>query len=352
MKASKILSIILIVTTTILFLQGCKKDDINDTQNNDLELVETDYPGIMMTLAAISYASDGYDETTIRNHINNLLLEKDLATGGNWKLAWGPGISSDSANMAFVAIANTNPISYAIVIRGTNPHSIDGVLQDLDVFKLVPFPGGENNDSIAEGAGKGLSNILSTVDAKTNRSLEYFLDSLPSSQSIPLFVTGHSQGGYLAPLVAYWVMKKQKFINKFMIKTFTFAGPTVWNYGFVKNFNSVLSEQNGVISMYVNDLDVIPYFWYNLPGISNNNIPVKVPQEILFGYNLSDSTLKHKKIYYHNLVDATPIGSIAIDTTEHPITSADSNSWYKKWMAVEHNHNNYLLLLGEKQVTF
>ncbi len=342
----------LLLSVLIISSMGCKKDNVSDSPNQDLELQETDYPGIMMTLAAISYASDGFTETTIRNDIVQLLKEKELGTKGNWKLVWGPGISPDSANMAFVAKADTDPVSFALVLRGTNPHSPDGVLQDLDAFKLVRYPGGETNDSISHGAELGMSNILNTADARTNRSLEWFLDSIPSEPKTTIFVTGHSQGGYLAPIMAYWVMNNQSFNNKFIVRTYTYAGPTVWNYGFTKNFKTSLSQNGGSLNMYVNKLDVIPYFWYNLPAIKENHIPVTVPGDIYFGYNLSDSTLKHKKIKYCSLADTISIGSIAIDTTEHPQTSVDSNAWYKKWMAVEHNHNNYLLLLGENPVPF
>ena len=352
MNTKTLLLLIVVSVTTIFVISGCKKDDVNDSQNQNVELVETDYPGIMMTLSAISYASDGFTETTIRSHINELLKDTDLATAGNWKRVWGPGISPDSANLAFVAKVNTNPVSYAIVIRGTNPHSPAGIEQDLEALKLVPFQGGETNDSIAHGAEAGMINILNTTDALTKRSLEWFLDSIPSVSKIPLFVTGHSQGGYLAPIMAYWVMKNHNFNNKFTVRTYTYAGPTVWNSGFVQNFKTSLTQNGGSINMYVNSLDVIPYFWYNIPGIEENHIPVTVPEEISLGYNVSESILKDNKIKYHQLTDTISIGSIAIDTTEHPQTSADSTAWYKKWVAVEHNHNNYLKLLGEKQVNF
>lgn len=352
MNTKTILSTIILLAIIIFFSSGCEKDKTTTSENPPLELEEMDYPGIMMTLSAISYASDSFSESKIRNHIIELLAETDMGTKGNWKLAWGPGISPDSANLAFVAKADTDPVSYALVIRGTNPHSVHGVVQDADVFKLVPFPGGEANDSISRGAGHGMTNILNTTDAHTNRSLEWFLDSLPSAQKTTFFVTGHSQGGYLAPIMAYWVMKNQKFTNKFTVRTLTFAGPTVGNYGLSQNFDSTLNNQGGSLQMYVNDLDVIPYFWYNIPGLKENSIPVTVPSEIALGYSISETALTVEKIKYYRLANPISIGAIAIDTTEKPQTTADSNAWYKKWTAVEHNHNNYLLLLDEKPMPF
>lgn len=48
-----------------------------------------------------------------------------------------------------------------------------------------------------------------------------------------------------------------------------------------------------------------------------NHIPITVPEEISFGYNISESILKDNKIRYHQLTDTISLGSIAIDTSEH-----------------------------------
>ena len=104
--------------------------------------------------------------------------------------------------------------------------------------------------------------------------------------------------------------------------------------------------------MIVNSLDVIPYFWSDLPGIIDNHIPVAVPASLTQAYMLADTLLMGFGLTYYNVTHDSVIGFIPVDPPQHPQTHADSIAYYKKWAEVEHNHNNYLYLLGEPLLPF
>jgi len=81
--------------------------------------------------------------------------------------------------------------------------------------------------------------------------LEDFLGSISYGIKIPLFVTGHSQGGSLAPLMAYWLVKESNFADKFIFNTIAFAGPGVVNQKFKEHFWAALPS-DGSFKMMVN----------------------------------------------------------------------------------------------------
>jgi len=120
--------------------------------------------------------------------------------------------------------------------------------------------------------------------------------------------------------MAYWLVKNHNFTDKFIFNTVAFAGPDVVNKRFRDHFLTALPP-DGSFHMMVNSLDVIPYLWADLPGISANSIPVHVPHDYKEGLRLADSLLQFLGIKYYNITH---------------------------WVGVEHNHDNYLKLLGVK----
>lgn len=335
--------IFIFLMSLIILSEGCKKESEPDSPLPGLE--EPNISGVMMTMAAISYTADSLSDSIIKDSIRILLSNETLATEGKWDLVWGPGISPNNENLSYVAKYNSgeNP-AYAIAIRGTNINSIGNILIDLEVFTLVDFPYGMPGDSIGKGPMKGFNNLLNSQDSLTGATLEDFLKSLISSEKIPLYITGHSQGGGLAPLLAYWLYTNEALKDKFIFSTYAFAGPGWFNKSFKDNFLSN-APADASFSMQVNSLDMIPYGYSNLSGIINGNIPVKVPSAYRLAINIANSLLTDEGIVYYNIAVADTIGFIPISGNS-PIT--DSLKWYNHWLMVEHNHNNYLKLLEVK----
>ncbi|MFH1297619.1 MAG: lipase family protein, partial [Bacteroidota bacterium] len=298
MKKRPILSTLIILFIFILFSGGCQKQQANYTPIPPPGLEFPNFPGEMMTLSAISYIAEGLSTSVVKDSIILLLADTSLATAGKWQLAWGPGISPGNANLAFVAKSSTQkgPV-YVIAIRGTSVKSIKDILEDLIAFSLVQFPYGEAGDSVAKGMMEGLTALLLSKDPVKGTTLEKFLLSTNANEKIPLFITGHSQGGGLAPLMAYWLMTNVNLKDKFVFNTYAFAGPGIVNKSFRDNFMNALPP-DASFQMLVNPIDVIPWFWTDLPGITANNIPVAVPWPYRFLLSVAEGALQVAGITY------------------------------------------------------
>lgn len=344
MKTNNYLFLFSILLSVIILSEGCKKDE----DPPKLIIEEMNLSGDMMTLSAIAYVSESKPES-IKDSIEYYLNDASLTTKGNWKLVWGPGIpDNDSTSNLVYVVKNSalSPEAYAIVIRGTNTKSIFDIVEDINVFKMTQFTFGKSEDSVAQGAMDGFNNLISAKDKATGTILEEFLNSVSTSQKVPLYVTGHSQGGGLAPMIAYWLVSKDEYQDKFETASYAFAGPGWFNKSFTENFKSALASDEHFIMM-VNSLDMIPHGYADLPGINSKNIPVHVPLLYRTVIALTDSTLKSLKLKYYNVTVADTIGHIPITATvPGGITPADTIQWYDHWLMVEHSHNSYLELLN------
>lgn len=343
MKFIKLL-LLLPLFTFLILSESCKKDE----KQEPVTLIEQmNLAGDMMTLSAIAYIAGDQSNDVIKDSIQYYLNDTSLTTKGNWKLVWGPGISEFNTNLSYIVKnESTTPEAYAVVIRGTNINSVFDILEDLNVFKMAHFPYGQTEDSTCKGAMDGFNNLLGSTDDVTGTTMETYLTSLPTTSKVPLFVTGHSQGGGLAPMIAYWIITKNEFREKFECATYAFAGPGWFNKSFKENFINALAQEYH-FKMMVNSLDMIPYGYANLPGINSRNIPVHVPFPYRVLIGSVDSILSAEKLTYYNIAVADTIGSIPITaSTPGGLTPADTISWYNHWLGVEHSHNSYLKLLN------
>lgn len=338
MKKFPVLPVLVVFIIALFLTNGCKKEPDKPTENANL-------PGVMMTLSSISYTAEGLSASTIKDSIILLLADQTLTTGGDWSLAWGPGISVNNENLVYVA-KSASLSSYAIVIRGTNIHSIGDLIEDFDVFSLVSFPFGKPGDSVSKGAMDGLTSLLGSADPVTGDNLATFLASVASDAKTPLYITGHSLGGALSSLITYWLVTNDQLKDKFVFSTFTFAAPAFVNENFKNNLLSSLPP-DASYTMKINSLDMIPYGYADLEGIITNNIPVHVPFLYRVIITAASDSLKGRGIKYVNIKSADEIGNIPIGTTgPGGISPADTILWYDYWLGVEHSSNNYLKLLG------
>jgi len=360
MKRHALKTAITFLLVSILFT-SCEKN------SNNIALENPDPAAAMMTLCAIGYPNEGASQGEIATSIDHFLGQQSLATNGEWKRVWGPGISLDNENMMYVVKNEKSVVpEYAIAIRGTNLPSIFDIIEDLDVFEMVSFPGGKTGDMVSAGALDGFNFLIKTTDPNDDSlTLEKFLTSLPQVNNTRLFVTGHSQGGSLVPLISYWLINHPDFKNKFNILSYVFAGPGVVNESFKNNFYSS-SQGELTYHSFANTLDVMPYFWSDLLEINSKNIPVHVPHDFRKHIDPSEVKLANRGIKYFKIDEAKPIGNIPIDSSARipikfsnvhspqadtiTIYPSDTTLWYLYWMEKEHNYNNYLKLLGAEPV--
>jgi hypothetical protein len=173
---------------------------------------------------------------------------------GGWQVTWGPALSSDRANMMYVAGSSSG---YAVVIRGTDWSFILDWLEDFTSILLVPAPY-NLNVKIAAGTLIGIE----TLDSLTanGQSLRQYLKTIPSSAR--LYVTGHSLGGCLASAYAPWLVTDGFGGNT--MEVHTFAGPTAGDQSFATYYNTLFGSRS---IRYYNDIDLVPNGWATIPAI-------------------------------------------------------------------------------------
>ncbi len=350
MKKEIKLSFFLLLAILVFF--ACKKNGESILEPIPLpdQGYAVDEAAEIMTLAAIAYIAEGEVDSVIKNSIIFQLKNTALATGGNWKLAWGPGISGNKSNLVYIVVDSTSsPMSYAMVVRGTNVKSIDDIIQDFQTFHFVPFTYGLPGDSIARGSMRGLDSLLIVKDPVTGKTVEGFLNSLPDNGNKKMFITGHSQGGALAPLLAYWFITSSGVVDRYDVEIYAFAGPSVSNQIFKTNFTNSIPA-TGYFHMVANSLDIVPYFWARHDSLVINNIPAPVPWEYRLLIDLMDDFLDNNHIKYAQLADQIYIGSFPPKDTLGNIHPHDTLQWYNYWGLTQHRHNNYLKLLNAQPV--
>jgi hypothetical protein len=350
----KKLYLIIPVILIAIYLYSCSNSPISPTAKGPTNFADgysEDESGVCMTLASLAYVNEN-NSAYIKDSLIVQLSNQNYATNGAWKLAWGPALSSDKANMMYIVKDTVqNPDMYAIAIRGTDWCFLTNIEQDILVYDLVPYTySGNINDSISEGSSDGLTTLLSLRDPVTHKTLVEYLNVLQRPQpgtKHDLFITGHSLGGALATVLTSWFLDKQ-YGNLFNIKSYTFAAPMVGNSGYVQHFNSIISASGSESHRVLNPNDIIPRFMGNVDTILLKQIPIKLPLSVetaLLGVFTYFST---EGIYYYHVGTAQYLGTMQT-------TSCNSGSYfdqYECWVGFEHDHNTYLSLLNAPPTNF
>ncbi len=205
---------------------------------------------IMMVLSGVAY-EDKHD----------IAQSVKAATDHEWAVTWGPEESLDGSNLAYVAQSQVGTNEVALVIRGTNPLDPFSWWEDFDAAKLVDWPyimpGYTAKDAqVSKGLKEGLD--IMAKFTSNGLSLEDYFVQLHSVNA--LYVTGHSLGGGLTPLVASWlqyvIYLSSYPVNSGNIRPYSFAGQTPGNAAFAEYINRSLSH--GRSWRYYNGLDIVP----------------------------------------------------------------------------------------------
>jgi hypothetical protein len=202
---------------------------------------------ILMTLAGIAYGQpsdiSGY-------------LAADTLTNGDWAIAWIAEQVDPPVNFAYIAKSKSSG-AYAIAIRGTYPNPFspaywDDADQDNPIGPMQPWPGSPDAQ-VSGGTWTAFQNLLALSDGAT--TFTQAVAALPSGAKI--YVTGHSLGGTLTPVLALWLTEQ---VSNFDIFAMPFAGMTPGNAAFAALFGPG-TKLDGKVSRYNNSLDSVPYGW-------------------------------------------------------------------------------------------
>lgn len=207
----------------------------------DLDLLAQE----MMTLAGIAYGRPA--------NIPGYLADDTLATRGRWAVHWMPADVDIPVNFAFLA-RNARDGSFAVVIRGTYPNPLNPAYwedagQDSPFGTMVawPYPA-DANALVSKGTWAAFQSVTGLMDTGGGSFVDA-VAALPAGAK--LFVTGHSLGGTLAPVVAQWA---RGLTSRPEVCVYTFAGMTPGNAAFA-------DLVGGATRRYYNDLDSVPYGW-------------------------------------------------------------------------------------------
>jgi hypothetical protein len=338
-----------LVSCLLMQYHGCSSDPISSITGNP-PLFGGFHQGdaaVMMTLSAISYTASGNTNAMqIRDSINLQLQDSNYATGGNWKVAWGPGISPTGSNLIFVAVDSTSDsLSYSICARGTT-FNIANIIEDLDVLTMLKWPFSGSSDSVASGSLYALDTVLNTSDPVTNLSLQAYLNTLVGDKQ-KMYITGHSLGGALATMLTSWFVD-MGFTSKFKLAAYTYAAPTVGNASFVSSYHNKMLATGSQSHRCVNSNDLVPYAWAGLQSVIDNNIPTILPLFIKVAIQTVENYLRDSGIVYKHVETKQDLG------TENPVNCPNDSSIsnYECWVEFEHSSNTYLRLLNADTINW
>ncbi|WP_019501745.1 lipase family protein [Pseudanabaena sp. PCC 6802] len=296
--------------------------------------------GVQMTLSAIAYADENGDYAATKTAIENELAKSQYATGGNWKLVWGPGITDK--NLMYVAQNQLNPDRYSLAIRGTDFDFFSNIKEDFWVSQ-VKYPYATSVGSalmVSNGALFGLQNLQKAIDPSLGQTLEDYLKMLVTNSSVNLVVTGHSLGGCLASLALIWLYDTIPTwsinANNMQLSGYTFAAPTAGNSDFANYFDAKVGSN---CFRVVNPLDVVPHAWAGLSTLITKHIPTNVPlliDPIIIG---AAFYLKFKGWIYQQLDTEIHLREVQIPSSVDYLDQVED----------QHDANSYLYLLGAPQ---
>ncbi len=206
-----------------------------------------------MTLAGIAYGQPG----DIAGY-----LETDTLTAGDWKLHWIAEQQAVPVNFAYIAVSKSSG-AYCIAIRGTYPNPFspaywDDGNQDNPLGAMQPWPLGSRfglsaGPMVSAGTADAFLNLIALSDG--SQSLQTAIEAIPGKATV--YVTGHSLGGTLAPVIALWMTS---LANGLVPQVYCFAGMTPGNQPFADLFGPG-SKLAGRVRRYTNTLDSVPYGW-------------------------------------------------------------------------------------------
>jgi hypothetical protein len=295
---------------------------------------------VLMTLSALAYIEDDAPTkhtpppniNTVKSALTHALKKPEFETKGQWHLKWGPIQYNPSRNLAYV-VQKQNTQTYAIVLRGT-VGSFSSFREDIPTSQVSFGYGLPDKAKVSSEFDAALKGMLATPDPKTGTLLADYLSSTAlTSGALDLYVTGHSQGGGLAPMMTAWAHHARNSWagGPHKITNYTFAAPSSGNPAFAGWI-----ENNTNTFMVRNPLDIVPHGYATPQKLVTDGIPSRVP-------------LGWAVVIEAAAALSFVTGPWAQPKTRYELRQKRMNGTYLEQVEGQHNHNSYLYLLGAKQ---
>jgi hypothetical protein len=293
---------------------------------------------VLMTMAGIAYGKP----SAIPSY-----LAADTLTGGDWQPEWIANEISPPVNFAFIARSKSTG-AYCIAIRGTYPNPFSAAYwqdasQDNPLQAMQPWPLGsadpyDTGPRISGGAAAGFGNLMALSNG--NQSFEQAVGAIPRDAMV--YVTGHSLGGTLAPVIGLWMTGLPNAIKPIV---YCFAGLTPGNGAFASLFGPGTSLA-GRVKRYKNTLDSVPYGWNDV--LATRNFYQPAPS----GGLLVESAITALALELHKY-DYTPVGDeVVLAGTLNTETFGFEFAAFLIENLQQHLPDTYLRLLGAPSLPF
>jgi triacylglycerol lipase len=229
---------------------------------------------ILIAIAACNTAPKKPTEYTSTKEVLQLnqIIYKDSISqilpkvASQYKVVWEPNAINGNYAVVFKHQKNEQ---YCVVIRGSLiEFSKEGfqnwILQDFNIFNLKAWKYTDTvkRAYVSNGSSIGFDNLQQLQDISTQKTLEQFIKTIPSSAS--LTITGHSLGGNLAQIYASYLWQQLSKTQRAQTTIVTFGATAVGNQFFVQD----LEEKFPNAMRYEIDKDIAPKF-PSLDKVSN-----------------------------------------------------------------------------------
>lgn len=183
------------------------------------------------------------------------------------------------------ALVGKTDFGIVIVFRGTLPPALnwDSVMDWVQDFLAFPTDNINLPGEVHEGFLFALLSLADGINAAVK--------ALDAGNSLPVYITGHSKGGGIAPIAAMYF---KKVFRMNVEQVITFAGPNCGDTDFMNAFNGTFRDTR----RYENYLDIIPLLPPDPEFIDILEDIPGVPQELI------DLLNKFKKFDYQ------PVGTL------------------------------------------
>lgn len=232
--------------------------------------------GRMLCASGLAYSVP--NNVTINPPNSNINQTVPYYVGAGYKTP--PSMIANKSSAHAACTVGMNQDGIVLALRGTVYNSFGDWINDL-LVKMVAVPG------IPGKVHDGFNNAVVAIITPIVNTINLLLKANPKS---PVFITGHSKGGGMGPVMAYYLLQ-----NKIKVSgLYLFAPPLPGDMDFANAFNTIFPNTY----LYENYQDIVPvlppspsdagalaYDFYKAGTVVSRDVAAAIAIVGLLGYN-------------------------------------------------------------------